>query len=349
MSEGRWYEKAGESAETVCSTRVRLARNLRGIPFPGRASGEEKELVIERVRGAIMNSNSVISREFRFLPLGELSREAAVSLCERHIVSPEFIADRQGKAVLVSEDESVSIMINEEDHVRIQVLREGQALKEALETADRIDTLLSENLDFAFDREFGYLTQCPTNLGTGMRASVMLHLPALTESGGMGRIAENLSKLGMVLRGAFGEGTKAVGDMYQLSNQITLGLSEREAVENLTAIAGQLSEQERRQREELCREIEWQDKIARAAGTLRTARLMSGEEAARLLSMARLGVAQGMLTGVELGRLNGLTAAVQPATLMTRAGRQMEPEERDALRADILREACSGIEVDFTK
>lgn len=344
MSEGRWYERAGKSPETVYSTRVRLARNLRGIPFPDRAGAEEKELVIEKVRGAIMNSNSVISREFRFLPLGELSREAAVSLCERHIVSPDFIADRQGKAVLISEDESVSIMINEEDHVRIQVMKEGLALTEALETADRIDTLLSENLDFACDREFGYLTQCPTNLGTGMRASVMLHLPALTESGGMGRIAENLGKLGMVLRGAFGEGTKAVGDMFQLSNQITLGLSEREAVENLTAIAGQLSEQEKRQRDELCREIAWQDGIARAAGTLKYARLMSGEEAARLLSLLRLGVAQGMVTGIELGTINGLTAAVQPATLMSREGRQMEPEERDKLRADILREACCAVQ-----
>lgn len=339
----KWYEKSGEHGDIVCSTRVRLARNLRRLPFPERASLEEKEQVVEQVRAAIMNSNSVISREFNFFQLGELSREAAVSLAERHIVSPEFIADRQGKAVLVSDDESVSIMINEEDHVRIQVIREGAALEEALETADRIDTLLGENLDFAYDKEFGYLTQCPTNLGTGMRASLTLHLPALTEAGGMGRIAENLSKLGMTLRGAFGEGSRAVGEMYQLSNQITLGISEKQAVENLTAIAGQLMEQEKKLRAELCGTLVWQDKIARAAGILKSARTVSGEEAARLISLVRLGTAEGLLTGVDMGTLNGLGVKVQPATLMAGAGRQMEPEERDRVRADILRKGLSEL------
>jgi len=341
----KWYEKSGTSGDVVCSTRVRLARNLKRLPFPARASLEEKEQVAEQVRAALMNSNSVISKEFHFFQLGELSREAAVSLVERHIVSPEFIADRQGKAVLVSEDESVSIMINEEDHVRIQVLREGQAMQEALETADRIDTLLSENLDFAYDKEFGYLTQCPTNLGTGMRASLTLHLPALTEAGGMGRIAENLSKLGLALRGAFGEGSKAVGEMYQLSNQITLGLSEKQAVENLMAIAGQLMEEEKKLRHGLCGSIVWQDQIARAAGALKTARLMSGEEATRLLSLARLGLAESLLSGVELGKLNGLSVRVQPATLMAEAGRQMSPEERDRQRAQVLRKALAGLTV----
>lgn len=341
----KWYEKAGESGDIVCSTRVRLARNLKRLPFPARASLPQKEQVIEQARAAVMNSNSVISREFSFYQLGELSREAAVSLAERHIVSPDFIADRQGKAVLISEDESVSIMINEEDHVRIQVLREGLALKDALETADRIDTLLSENLDFAYDREFGYLTQCPTNLGTGMRASLTLHLPALTEAGGMARIGENLSKLGLALRGAFGEGSRAVGEMYQLSNQITLGLSEKQAAENLSAIAGQLMEQEKKLRAELCGTVAWQDQIARAAGALKSARLMSGEEAARLMSLVRLGAAQGLLSGVDMGTLNGLSVRVQPATLMTGEGRHMESGERDRKRADILRETLKGLNI----
>ena len=268
-----------------------------------------------------------------------------MSLAERHIVSPEFIADRRGKAVLINEDESVSIMVNEEDHVRIQVLREGQALSEALETADRIDTLLSENLDFAYDKEFGYLTQCPTNLGTGMRASLTLHLPALTEAGAMGRIGENLSKLGFALRGAFGEGSKAVGDMYQLSNQITLGLTEKQAVENLLSVAGQLTEQEKRLREELCETTAWQDRIARAAGVLKSARLMSGEEAAGLLSLVRLGLAQGLLSGADMGAVNGLTVRVQPATLISSAGRQLEPGERDRIRADILRDTLKNLNI----
>lgn len=338
----KWYEKSGESGEVVCSTRVRLARNLQRQPFPARASLPQKEEVVRQVRAALLNGNSVISKEFSFLPLEELSREQAVSLAERHIVSPEFIADRQGKAVLVSEDESLSIMVNEEDHVRIQVLREGQALKEAAETASRIDTLLSESLDFAHDPEFGYLTQCPTNLGTGMRASLTLHLPALTETGSMGRMASNLSKLGLALRGAFGEGSRAAGEMYQISNQITLGLSESQAIENLAAIAGQLMGEEKKLRKELADIPAWQDKVARAAGTLKSARLVSGEEATRLLSLVRLGVAEGMLDGVDLARLNGLSVHIQPAT-MTAASRGLRPEERDSCRAELLRTALADL------
>lgn len=345
MSDKLWYEKSGPSGDVVCSTRIRLARNLRRFPFPGKADQEQKEQVMELVRGALMNANSVISREFRFVPMENLSREAAVSLVERHLVSPEFIADRQGKAVLVGEDESVSIMINEEDHLRIQVLREGENLKEALETADRIDSLLSESLDFCYDRELGYLTQCPTNLGTGLRASLTLHLPALTESGGLARVSGNLSKLGLTLRGAYGEGSRAVGDMYQLSNQITLGLSESQAIENLLAIAGQLIAEEKRLRQGLCRELSWQDKISRAAGLLRSSRVMSGAEAAKLLSLLRLGLSEGLLAGPELGAVNGLVVKTQPATLMAGAGREMSSEERDQLRSDLLRRELSNLEI----
>ena len=181
----KWYERSGNSADVVCSTRVRLARNLRRHPFPARASLEQKAQVAQLAKSALLDGNSVLSREFRFLPMEDLSPEEALSLAERRLVSPEFVSDRQGKAVLASEDESLSIMLNEEDHLRIQVLREGLALEEAAETADRVDTLLGESLDFAFDPELGYLTQCPTNLGTGMRASEAWPRPALTASGSM--------------------------------------------------------------------------------------------------------------------------------------------------------------------
>ncbi len=342
----KWYEKAGASGDVAVSTRVRLARNLRRAVFPARASLEQKEQVVGQVRAALLNSNSVLSKEFCFLPLEELSPQAAASLVERHIVSPEFIADRQGKAALVSADESVSIMINEEDHVRLQVLREGLSLKEAAETADRIDTLLGEALDFAYDKDFGYLTQCPTNLGTGMRASLMLHLPALTEAGSMQRVAANLSKLGLTLRGAFGEGSRASGELFQLSNQITLGLSENQAIENLSAIAAQLMNEERRLRARLGENLAWQDKIARAAGTLKSARLISGSEATGLLSLVRLGVVQGQLKGLELGQVNGLLVQVQPATLMAQAGRELSGQERDSRRAVLLREALGALQAE---
>lgn len=339
----KWYEKAGSCGDVVVSTRVRLARNLKQYPFPARASASQREDVERQVKDALLSGNSILSKEFRFIPLENTTQEEAVSLVERHIVSPEFIADRRGKAVLISADESISIMVNEEDHLRIQVLREGFSLKEAAETADRIDTLLSENLDFAFDPELGYLTQCPTNLGTGLRASVMLHLPGLTESGAMPRIASNLSKLGLTIRGTYGEGSKIIGALYQLSNQITLGLSENEAIENLRSITVQLMEEERKARAQMSEEIAWQDKIDRAAGVLKSARVLSSSEFMELLSYIRLGLSTGVLQGVTTQELNALMVNAQPATLMARAGKQLDETQRDVLRADMAREVCAKI------
>ena len=340
---GKWYEKSGNCGDVVCSTRVRLARNLKQFPFPAKATDPQRDAVEQKVRDALLSGNSILSKEFRFVPLENASEEEAVSLVERHIVSPEFISDRRGKAVLISDDESISIMVNEEDHLRIQVLREGFSLKEAAETADRIDTLLSETLDFAYDPEFGYLTQCPTNLGTGMRASVMLHLPALTENGAMPRIASNLSKLGLTLRGTYGEGSKSVGGLYQLSNQITLGLSENEAIENLRSITVQLMEEERKARSQMAQDVAWQDKIDRAAGILKTARVLSCSECMELLSYVRFGISVGILQGVTTEELNGLMVNVQPGTLMAKAGKPLDQNQRDVLRATKVREVCAKI------
>ena len=340
----KWYEKAGTEGDVVISTRVRLARNLAQVPFPNRMTPDQKADVERRVRDALLNSNSAIAADFTFLAMDDLSNEQAVSLVERHIVSPEFIANSKGRGRLISKDESISIMVNEEDHVRIQILHEGLALTETAETADRIDTLLNESLRFAFDPELGYLTQCPTNLGTGMRASVMLHLPALTESGAMSRIASNLSKLGLVIRGTYGEGSNVTGAMYQLSNQITLGLSEREAIENLQNIAMQLIQEERKARKTLTKNIAVQDKIGRSAGVLRGAKLLSCEEYMKLISNVRLGIAEGILSGVSLADITALTTAVQPATMIAEHGSNLPPQQRDILRADQVRKALSVLQ-----
>lgn len=339
----KWYEKAGNSGDVVCSTRVRLARNLKQYPFPNKASDEQKSEIEARVRDALLSGNSVLAGQFQFVPLENLSEEESVSLVERHIVSPEFISDTRGKAVLMSEDESISIMINEEDHLRIQVMGEGLSLKEAAETVDRLDTLLGETLDFAFDPEFGYLTQCPTNLGTGMRASVMLHLPALTESGAMSRISANLSKLGMTLRGSYGEGSQIIGAMYQLSNQITLGLSETEAIDNLSAITSQLMEEERKARKKLSSNIVIQDKIDRAAGVLKSAKMISSGEFMELLSYIRFGLSVGLIQGITAEELNGLSVKVQPATLTASSRKPLDQTQRDILRADMTRQVCAKI------
>lgn len=339
----KWYEKSGDCGDVVISSRVRLARNLRQYPFPNRASAQQKAEIEAKVKEALLSTGSAVAGEFRYIQLDSLSEEAAVSLAECHIISPEFLSERQGRAVLVSSDESVSIMINEEDHLRLQVMKEGLSLKEAAELADRLDTLLGETLDFAFHEEFGFLTQCPTNLGTGMRASVMLHLPALTENGGMQRIAGNLSKLGLALRGSYGEGSKVSGAVYQLSNQITLGLTEREAIENLMAITRQLIEEERKLRHDMVENIAVQDQIERAAGVLKSARLLSSGEFMELFSLLRLGVSAKLLSGVDEGKLNSLMTRVQPATLMKEQGRQLTEAERDALRAKQVREALANI------
>lgn len=331
----KWYQSPGPSSDVVCSTRVRLARNLRRYPFPQCAGLQQKEEIGKLVSQALQNS--ILSSEFRFLPLNQLSREQAVSLVERHLVSPAFVADSAGKEVLLSADESISIMVNEEDHLRIQVLSSGLSLREAAQTADRIDTLLGEQLDFAFDPELGYLTQCPTNIGTGMRASLMLHLPALQESGAMPRIASNLSKLGLTVRGTYGEGTQVTGALYQLSNQITLGLSEQEAIDNLLSLADQLLQEEKKLREKLCGSIAVQDRIERAAGVLKSAKMLSGTEYTELMSLVRLGVSAGLLKGISPSEIDALTMQVQPATLMAEQGRALEQQERDILRAGKVR------------
>lgn len=322
----------------VISTRVRLARNLKDYPFPSRLSQQGAQKVIEKVKSAIENSNSSIASDFSFIKLDNLTPAQGASLVERHLVSPEFISDTVGRALLLSRDNSISIMINEEDHIRLQVITDGLSLEQAYDTADRLDTLLDENLDFAFDEKLGYLTQCPTNLGTGMRASVMLHLPALEKSRAIGRIAGNLSKLGLTIRGAHGEGTEPKGAMYQLSNQVTLGISERAAVENLKNITEQLVAQEKQARERMCKSIDIQDTVSRSLGLLKSAIVMTHDEALKLLSNVRFGILSGQLTDVEIKTVDRLMTDVEPATLIVNSKKNLSAQERDIERAKLLRE-----------
>ena len=336
----KWYEKAGTEDGIIISTRVRFARNLREYPFPCRLSDEKKRRVASIVKEAVLEGHSAISDRFRYIQMSELTQEEAVSLVERHLVSPEFISDRQGRGLLLLDDESVSIMINEEDHVRIQVIQSGMKLEDAFSLADKIDTLLDERLNFAFNEKLGYLTQCPTNIGTGMRASLMLHLPALQESGVMGKLAGSLSKLGIVIRGMYGEGSEPYGAVYQLSNQVTLGITEQEAIKNLRDIAMQLVAQERNAREKLSENINILDDIFRSYGILLYAKLVSNSECMKLLSNIRFGVEMGLFE-IDLDILNRLLIEIQPATLMKNVGKKLTPAERDHIRAELVRTALS--------
>ena len=319
-------------SEVVVSTRIRLARNLADVPFPSRMTVTQKRELSDKVSEI---AKSIM--DFDRIDMENLSSVQALSLVEQHLISPEFIKNTEGKTLLLSKDKTVSIMLNEEDHIRLQVIMPSLMLKEAYEIANDIDNKLSFKLSFAFSEKFGYLTQCPTNLGTGMRASVMLHLPALVKSRIIPKISDNLSKLGLTIRGIYGESSEPVGALYQLSNQVSLGISESAAVENLENISSQLMSQEIKARDRILSDIEVVDTICRSLGILKSARIISSKEATNLLSNVRLGVAHKVVDSLSLDNLDKLMCDIQPASVMQKFS-QITPQERDIKRADYLRE-----------
>ncbi len=332
----KWYTSCGNQSDTVISTRIRLARNIAGMPFPSRMTAQQRKAVNLAVKEAIICDEDAAKR-FKYIEMDTLPDITVMSMVERHIISPEFAKVRDNKALILSDDESVSIMLCEEDHIRIQVMRAGLSLDEAYAEADRIDDILGEKLNYAFNERLGYLTECPTNLGTGLRASLMLHLPALEMSGAVNRLASTVSKIGLTIRGTYGEGTKASASMYQLSNQVTLGISEKAAIENLKSIAAQAMAQEKSARENLD-QFALEDNAYRALGTLKFARILSGDEFMKLISRVRLGVAKGVVEGIPLEKIEELIIDAGAATLQANAGEPLDATERDRLRAKIIRE-----------
>lgn len=328
----KWYIGEGDHNDIVISTRIRIARNLADYPFPVRLDNKSKIEVNEKIRDALDGKENLTYTELK-----TLTRSQIVSLAERHLISPEFASNSDARALLMSDNEDISIMLCEEDHIRIQVMKSGLAFKEAYELADKIDTEINQSLKYAFDEKLGYLTQCPTNLGTGMRASVMLHLPALTAKGQIGSLASTVSKLGLTIRGAYGEGMSAMGDLYQLSNQVSLGISEKSAIDNLKTITLQLAAQERAAREEASKSIETEDAVFRAYGILKSARILSTKEFMSLISKVRLGAVLGMIK-TDLKTINELMVSMQPATINAFVGKTLSLEERDVERAKIVRE-----------
>ena len=328
----KWYIGEGDHNDIVISTRIRIARNLADYPFPVRLDNKSKIEVNEKIRDALDGKENLTYTELK-----TLTRSQIVSLAERHLISPEFASNSDARALLMSDNEDISIMLFEEDHIRIQVMKSGLALKEAYELADKIDTEINQSLKYAFDEKLGYLTQCPANLGTGMRASVMLHLPALTAKGQIGSLASTVSKLGLTIRGAYGEGMSAMGDLYQLSNQVSLGISEKSAIDNLKTITLQLAAQERAAREETSKSIETEDAVFRAYGILKSARILSTKEFMSLISKVRLGAVLGMIK-TDLKTINELMVSMQPATINAFVGKTLSLEERDVERAKIVRE-----------
>ncbi len=330
----KWYEVKSSHDDVILSTRIRFARNLSDFPFPCRLDASGREQVCRTVRDALSDVSGI---KLNYIEMQTLTPKQAVSLAERHLISPEFASVQKGRALLLSEDESVSIMLCEEDHIRIQVIKGGLDLEGAFELANKIDDLLDSKLKYAFDERIGYLTQCPTNLGTGMRASVMMHLPALSKCGQTSKLASTISKLGLTIRGTYGEGSNAKGDIFQLSNQVTLGISERSALDNLKSITMQIATQEHSVGEEFVKNVNVLDRITRAYGILSSARLLSTDEMLELFSWVRLGSVYKIIE-TDVSKINELTETMQAATLACSNKEDMTSDERDEIRAKTVRE-----------
>ncbi len=331
----KWYLGTGAQNDVVISTSIHLARNIKQFLFPASLSMQDKL----KVNSVIKNATDELSDySFNYYEMKTLSQAEVVSLAERHLVSPEFASSRDGRALLLTEDEAVSVMLNEEDHIRLQVMYAGFALDEAYRTADKIDTQLSGKLQFAFDEKLGYLTQNPTALGTGMKASVVLHLPALVSSSQITKLITTVSKLGLSLRGSYGEGAAAKGDLFRLSNTITLGISEKAAIENLKSIALQIAAQERVAREEIFKAPVTEDRIFRAYGVLKYARMIDTSEFMELISLVRLGAVKGVIN-MDCAQIEALMIHMQPATISLSVDRPLDRLERDKLRAQLVRQS----------
>jgi len=333
----------------VMSSRVRLARNLRDASFPGWAKKPERVKILETILPAVSALPEMADSFAEGMDnLTALDKQILV---ERHLISREHAAKNVGSGIVLNREESFCVMINEEDHLRMQALRPGFQIREAWNAIDRLDSALEKKLNFAFDHELGYLTACPTNLGTGIRVSAMLHLPGLVLAEQINPIIQSVNKLGLAVRGLYGEGTEALGNVFQVSNQMTLGESETVIVERLEKVLSQIIEHEENARQTL---LEKKPKtvfnhIGRAYGILANAHSISSKEAMNLLSLLRLGIEMGSFPGTERALVNELLLTTQPAHLQKQISDKLSAEERDLLRADMVRERLKDVNRPVTK
>ncbi len=341
----KWTQVGANDGDIVLSSRLRLARNMKGMPFPFRLPAQKEKILADVVAGAIEQLEKKTRHEYCFLRLAELTVLERQQLLEKHLISKELAASEDYPAVAIRKDEAIAIMVNEEDHIRIQCFLPGLQLDQVWQLANEVDDILCGQLNFAFDNEFGYLTACPTNVGTGMRASVMLHLPALVTIKKLDAIFATLPKLGLTVRGLYGEGTKGAGNLFQISNQVTLGNGELEIIHHLQSVVSQVVEKERQARRILQKEyaITLYDKIWRACGTLAFARSISTDELIERLSQLRLGVDMGIIGGITGEEINALLIATQPAFIQSRAEKELSPSIRDWERATLVRKVLANV------
>jgi len=332
-----WWQGNGPESDIVMSSRVRLARNLVDFPFTSRASAHEKAEIARLLKDKTLSAD--VGRDLVHIDVHELDELDQMVLVERHLISREHAGSDGHRGVVFSTDEILSLMINEEDHLRMQVIRSGLDLMDAWDEINGVDNLLEKQLNYAFHERLGYLTACPTNVGTGLRASVMLHLPALVITKQIEKVFRALAKINLAVRGMYGEGSQASGDFYQISNQVTLGKTEPELLETINGVIPQIIQYERTAREALLTEgrESLHDRVSRAHGILRTAQKISSEETLHLLSSVRMGIHMGLVEDLSVTDINELLVQTQPAHLQKIHDRTLADDQRSVLRATYLR------------
>lgn len=333
-----WISSENNTYNIILSSRVRLARNIAELPFPHKLDIENAKAVVKKFEDSFYVSSPIKSC-FKTIKLWETDPSEMTRYFERHLISDGLVKNKDGAAFAINKDETTSIMVNEEDHVRIQCMTSGLNLKDCLDEAYKLDNLLEEKMHYAFDYNIGYLTACPTNVGTGLRGSVMLHLPCLTMNNEMNGILNAVTQVGMTIRGLYGEGSEAYGNLYQISNQITLGLNEEEILNNLSAVVNQIINQEMYCRDEMLKKYKYElyDKIFRTYGILKNAILLSSKECINNLSNVRLGVELGIIKDVKASTLNYLLVETQPASLQHNYKTVLSSKMRDIKRAEFVK------------
>lgn len=344
QSNGEWLRAIGPEADIVISSRIRLARNLSSFPFTNRSNTHQKAEIEQYLKSRLDKID--FDPRLTYYTLTLLSQLDRQLLVERQLISRELANSEGPRGVAVAPNEIISVMVNEEDHIRMQVIRSGFSLDEAWQDADRLDDKLEEKVPYAFSEELGYLTACPTNIGTGLRASVMLHLPALVLTKQIEKVFRALQKMHLAVRGLYGEGSRASGDFYQVSNQVTLGKSETAIINEIRDVIPTIITYERQARQTLTHENRQavQDRVARAFGTLRSATMMTSEETMDLLSSVRLGVNLRLIDDINISEVNELFIHTQPAHLQKILGKQLDSEERNTERARFLRNRLREID-----
>ena len=333
-----WYLQNGKDSDVVISSRVRLARNLADFPFKDKAKQEDLEQILKIIKEIVPS----IGYGLKYIELRNIDNITKLTLIENHLISPEFATNKNG-AILINDEENICIMINEEDHIRIQVFSSGQELEELLNLAIEIDEKIDGLVTYATNEKYGYLTSCPTNVGTGLRASVMVHLPALTLTGNIEKVLNVVNNFGMNIRGVYGEGTQSKGNIYQISNNQSLGLIEKEIIKNIKTITEKVIEQERLARKYLRkRQIDLEDRVYRAYGILANAMKLSSEECRKLLSDVKLGTDLGIIKELDDMKVSKLETYTKPGNLQKYLAKELDAYDRDIERSKVVKQILNN-------